>query len=100
MLAKTKVPVKWLCAERQEHIIAPAVAVALARSGVYEGKARKGRVYYIREIDNRPQPLLDETYWEGRPIYPGKSPSPSRHTVDVWDKFFSARRSRSSASAI
>jgi len=59
-------PVKWLSPGRPDLDIHPQVAAALVKAGVYEGKARPGRVYYIREVDPRPKPVADPRFWEGR----------------------------------
>lgn len=67
ILAKTTAAVKWLRRGLPTVQIDPAMALLIARAGVYVGKARPGRVYHIREIDNRSIPR-DDHYWDDRAV--------------------------------
>jgi hypothetical protein len=44
-----------------------AMAVAIAKAGSYQGKIRKNRAYYIREIP-RPCCARDDAYWRDRAV--------------------------------
>jgi hypothetical protein len=65
MLQVTFHPIKFIGAS---YPLTAAQAVLLVQSGVYEGKARQGRVYYIREVDNRLPIVSQPEYWKDRAV--------------------------------
>lgn len=65
VLAVTSVSVKWFRRGSPTHVIPPSMAACIAKAGQYEGKVKKGRVYFIREIDGRPAPVFDASFRDG-----------------------------------
>jgi hypothetical protein len=68
-LAQTAVPVRWLRRDGGRFHIPPDMAAAIVRGGIYDGKVRGDgrRVYFIREIDPRPEPERDDSFWHEMP---------------------------------
>jgi hypothetical protein len=67
-LTITKEPVKWLRPKSKDQMIPALMAIPIVKGGVYEGKVRPGRVYFIREIDNRKPPEKDIRYQDDRAV--------------------------------
>ena len=67
-LSITLTEVKWYRDGQPDRSVSPQIALALVKSGIYIGKARTGRVFYIREVDPRPVPVRDDSYWDGRAV--------------------------------
>src|SRR5271166_2503784 len=67
-LAITTINVKWIRTGAAIQKISAPMALIIARAGVYEGKARQGRVFYIREIDQRSSAVCDTHYWDDRSV--------------------------------
>ena len=65
-LTATTVLVRWILASGKQIFIDADAAQILVKQGIYEGKARSGRVYYIREVDPRPKPVCDFEHFRDR----------------------------------
>ncbi len=69
LLRKTKVKVKVKDAAYDDlGTVHPVVALAMISYGEYEGKASPTRVYFIREIFTRADPLDDAHFWDDRAV--------------------------------
>jgi len=86
-LTATTVEVKWFRAgSPRPHRIDAGQALCIAKAGAYEGKARRGRVYLIREIDTSgPAPLRDEDYWRDRAMMRWYK-AVDKKSVELWDR--------------
>src|ERR1035441_9837663 len=62
-LAAAKFPVKWISGQPPYPFLSPDRALVIARSGVYEGKVRHGRVYQMRESGQRSVNAPDFAFW-------------------------------------
>jgi hypothetical protein len=62
-------------------------ALCIAQSSDYEGKYHNGRVYFIREVNKRPLPIFDHTWWDGRACMQRHYPV-TKQTVAIWERYF------------
>ena len=91
MLLETSFPIKWLRTGDSSLIryLSTAEAVGIVASGLdrYEGKARRGRVYYIREIASDHSLLQGDAFRFGMPAvrmcYDIKAASRANYVQDL-----------------
>lgn len=89
LLRSNAAQVKWIVAGMEPHQIPKHQAYYIARTSPYEGKYRNGRVYFIREIDDRPPPVTDMQFWDGRAVTHYNKPV-DKETVKVWERYFAS----------
>jgi hypothetical protein len=73
------------------------MALSIVKGGVYEGKARPGRVYFIRrEVNKRKPPENDEHYQDDRAVmrwwYSWDSKDLAKH-LDAWTRIHNFKNS-------
>ena len=94
-LAAAKFPIKWISGQPPYPMLPPDRALVIARSGVYEGKVRHGRVYHMRESGQRSVNAPDFAFWEDRAcIRWHDADGPNSPTLkikrkllcDIWDR--------------
>ena len=91
-LATTLHHVKWL-QDGEPLRVPPAIALAIAKNGVYEGKVRGPRVYAIRSVDDR-RISAAPSYWDDRAVIRFHTDQVAscpchvreKHQSDLWDQ--------------
>ena len=84
-LEATTVQVRWVLSSGKQLFVNADAASILVKQGVYEGKARSGRVYWIRERDPRPEPLRDDNFrFERGMLLLHWNKPVDRKTVEIW----------------
>ena len=98
--------VKWLrlgFPPSEAVVLKPDQAVLIVRGAPHEGKMRKRRVIFIREVDNRRLNKRDDSYWAGRACIrwhdsqQPNSPNPKvkrQLLSDLWDRILRSNPAR------
>jgi hypothetical protein len=93
ILRASKTPIKWLWSTDKPAIIAPEMAVIIAKSNPHVGKINAtGRVLYIKLIPTK-QPLRVDTYQDDRAVLKYQTDKRSvptkvknKETADLWNR--------------
>jgi len=99
-LAVTLHPVKFLPLGAPRYVLLPSnQAYLIVKAGVYNGQARKGRVYKIWEVDSRSTTLIpDPSYWDDRAcirFHTDQTQIPTKiqrqRQADLWDQMLTSQ---------
>lgn len=77
--------VKWIIGDISHHVPIDQ-AILIVRCSSYEGKHINGRIYFIREIDDRRKNTFDSSFRDGRAML--QFTPITRKTIDLWDQHF------------